>query len=87
MTTYQIIKQEGAWNTVLRIILRGRWKGITLEDLAEISELPLEVVANLIQGYDIAYFCWQNKQLSFANRHLTKEEVAYLFNLFEKSQN
>ncbi len=94
MTTYQVLKQEGRqegrqegeMNKARLIVLRGNWRSRALDDLVDISELPLKVVENLVKGYGIAYQAWQNKQKPLANEHLSKDEVVYLFNLFEKNQ-
>jgi hypothetical protein len=95
MNTYQVLRQEGKIEGKIEkahlMILRGRWKGATVEFLADISELPYLEVENLLKGYDKAQEYWQtNKKDKKAKETLMKitvlseQEVDYLMDLFDK---
>jgi hypothetical protein len=91
MTTYQVLRQEGRQegetNKARLVVLRGRWLGLSVNFLANQSELSISLVENLMKGYNKAFQSWQKKEEPTTIEHLTKEEVVYLFGLFEKSQN
>ncbi len=92
MNTYQVLRQEGKIEGEIEkahlMILRGRWKGATIDFLADQSELPYIEVDNLLKGYDKVYEYWQNnkkdKETLMKITVLSAQEVDYLMNLFSK---
>lgn len=95
LTTYQVWKgegrkegrQEGEIKKARLVVLRGRWKGLSADFLADVSELPYPVVENLLEGYEQTYRLWKEKKTDKTVEHLSKEEVNYLLDLFDKNQN
>ena len=83
----QVGMQEGQIKKARLVILRGRWKGLTADVLADVSELPFSEVESLLKGYDQTYLLWQNKKKPVKIDFLSKDEVNYLLNLFNKNQN
>jgi predicted transposase YdaD len=68
-------------------VLRGRCRGLSIDVLADLSELPLVEVKKLIKGYDKTYNIWSSKQDVKTVEYLTSAEVNYLIDLFNKNQN
>ncbi len=99
LTTYEVWMQKGEQigrqegeqigetNKARLVVLRGKWRGRNVADLADISELPLDVVSQLMQGYEVTHESWQKKKKPRANDYLSKEEVDYLYKLFEEKGN
>jgi Putative transposase, YhgA-like len=99
MTTYQVWvnkgkqegKQEGERSKARLVVLRGRWRGASVDFLADQSELPYQEVADMVNDYNEVYQFWSNKKgnkkalLEVA--HLSEQEVRYLMNLFSEKQN
>ena len=101
-TTYQVWKREGRQEGLQEgmskgeikkarsMVLRGIWKGLSADLLADQSELPYAEVVNLFKGYDKVYQFWLTNKNSRDKlpvvAHLSKEEVIYLLNLFDKEQ-
>lgn len=99
MTTYQIwVKKgekkgikEGESKKARLVVLRGKWRNFSAEDLADQTELPLTKVKNLFKGYDMAYTFWL-KNIGKATdtlpeiAHLSDEEVRYLMDFFTQKQ-
>lgn len=101
-TTYQVWKREGRQEGLQEgmskgeikkarsMVLRGIWKGLSADLLADQSELPYAEVVNLFKGYDKVYQFWLSNKNSRDKlpvvAHLSKEEVIYLLNLFDKEQ-
>ncbi len=93
MNTYQVLRREGEIKGEIKkahlMILRGKWKGASLEFLADQSELPYLDVENLLKGYDKAYEYWQNnkkdKETLMKISVLSELEVDYLMDLFDKN--
>ena len=88
MTTFQEWTQkakiEGKIEKARLTVLRGRRKGFSVADLADISELPYSEVENLIEGYEYVYASWLAKKTAENIPYLSKMEVEYLINLFEQ---
>jgi hypothetical protein len=96
MTTYQtwVNKgkveglKEGLQEKARLSVLRGRWnKSLSADDLADLADLPLTEVNNLIKGYDKAYGLWtKNNGRAFTElpeiEYLSKQEVVYLMRFF-----
>ena len=95
MTTFQVMrlegKAEGKVEKAHLMILRGRWKGASAEFLADQSELSYSEVDKLLKGYDKAYEFWKNnkkdKKSAAPIAHLSEQEVNYLMDLFNTTQN
>ena len=77
--------QEGEVKKARLVVLRGKWKGASADYLADLSELPFTEVENIIKGYDVVYKSWINKKVIKSTAHLSKEEVNYLIDLFNKT--
>ncbi len=95
MTTYQSWvnkgklegKLEGEAKKARLAVLRGKWNNWSAESLADMSELPLVEVKNLLKGYDDAYKLWmenKGKTLDVFPKiaHLSEQEVSYLMAFF-----
>ena len=54
--------------------------------VSDLSELPFTEVENILKGYDAVYKSWINKKMIKSTAHLTKEEVNYLIDLFDKNK-
>ena len=83
----QVGIQEGQTQKARLVVLRGRWKGLSADFLVDVSELSHVEVENLLKGYDQTYQLWQSKKKPAKVEHLTKNEVDYLLDLFDKNQN
>jgi hypothetical protein len=79
---YDSIIDDGAMKKARLVVLRGKWKGATADFLADVSQLSLSKVKNMLKGYDVVHQLWANKKPAVAVDHLTEEEVNYLMNLF-----
>jgi hypothetical protein len=59
--------------------------------LADLSELSLLEVENMLKGYDAVYKNWANKKRDKTTisevAHLSEQEVRYLMNLFTEKLN
>jgi hypothetical protein len=107
MTTYQFWKNEGVKEARQEIrqegykegeakkarvlVLRGKWNGWSAESLADMSELPLSEVHNLLSGYENAYKFWLKSKGQTPNvlpkiTHLSDQEVGYLMTFFTQKQ-
>jgi hypothetical protein len=79
---------EGELKAKRLMVLRGKWKTAPPDFLADLSVLPLEVVNDIIKGYNEVLAFWQkNKTTDRAychTKYLTDEEVKYLLELFDK---
>jgi hypothetical protein len=93
MNTYQILRQEGRQEGRQEksrlIVFRGKWNNLSAESLADMSELPLSEVNNLLNGYDNVYKSWQKNKGKAPDvlpkvAHLTDQEVSYLFDFFSQ---
>jgi hypothetical protein len=73
---------KGAMKSARLTVLRGKWRGLPTDILADVSQLSLSKVKNMLKGYDVVYQLWANKKPAVAVDHLTEEEVNYLMNLF-----
>ncbi len=80
-------KIEGKIEKARFTVLRGRLRGLTAEFLADISELPIDEVENMLIGYDQVHANWSKKQKIETVEHLSESEVKYLWDLFNKNQN
>jgi hypothetical protein len=80
-------REEGEIKKARRTVLRGRCRGLSMDVLADLSELPLVEVKKLIKGYDQVYALWSSKQVVKTAEHLTPTEINYLIDLFNKNQN
>ena len=95
MTSAQVWKQEGKEQGKIEgkiekarfTVLRGRRRGLSAEFLADISELPIDEVENILTAYDEVYAHWTKKQKIETVEHLSESEVKYLWDLFNKNQN
>ena len=99
MTTYQVWvnkgkqegRHEGEHSKARLVVLRGKWRGASVDFLADQSELPYQEVADMLNDYNEVYQFWSNKKgnkkalLEVA--HLSEQEVRYLMNLFAEKQN
>jgi Putative transposase, YhgA-like len=103
MTTYQLWKiegrqegrqeglQEGEQIKARLSVLRGKWNGWTAESLADMSELPLSEVNNLLAGYEDVYKFWTKNKGKTPKTlpkiaHLSAKEVSYLMVFFTQKQ-
>ena len=95
MTTYQVFKQEGRQEgrqeKARFIVFRGKWNKIPAESLADMSELPLSEVNNLLNGYDSVYKLWAKNKGKTPDvlpkiAHLSEQEVSYLMTFFSQKQ-
>lgn len=90
MTTVQEWKKEGKIEgehiKARLMVLRGKWKGASGDFLADQSELPLQEVKDLFNGYDEVFAFWQKNRhsVSIQTKHLTEAEITYLLDLFNK---
>jgi hypothetical protein len=80
-------KQEAEQEKAHLTVLRGRWKNLPLDSLADLAELPLTEVNNLIKGYDKVFELWTKNNGRTFNElpeidHLSKHEVSYLMTFF-----
>jgi Putative transposase, YhgA-like len=95
MNTYQTIRQEGLQEGEKRRtrlgVLRGRFRGISVDDLADQAELSLLEVENMLKGYDVVLRFWSSKRTDkkaiIEVAHLSEQEVRYLMNLFTEKLN
>jgi hypothetical protein len=76
--------EKGALSKARLVVLRGKWRGASAAYLADLSELPLSEVENMLNAYDIVHNCWKNKKKMGAIAPLSEQEVHYLLDLFEK---
>lgn len=103
MTTYQSWKieglregrqegrQEGEAKKARLTVLRGKWNKMSAESLADMSELPLSEVNNLLNGYDSVYKLWVKNKGKTPDvlpkiAHLSEQEVSYLMTFFSQKQ-
>jgi hypothetical protein len=82
-------KQEGETKKARLTVLRGKWNNWSAESLADMSELPLSEVNNLLNGYDNVYKLWLKNKGKAPDAlpkivHLTEQEVGYLFDFFSQ---
>ena len=103
MNTYQTIRhegrqegrqeglQEGEQRRTRLGVLRGRFRGISVDDLADQAELSLTEVENMVKGYDEVLRFWLSKRTDkkaiIEVAHLSEQEVRYLMNLFNEKLN
>ena len=95
MNTYQALRQEGRQEGFTQkarmVVLRGRFMGASADFLAKQSELPLNVVQNMLKSYDEVYQFWSRKKadqkIMIEVAHLSEEEVRYLMGLFNEKLN
>jgi predicted transposase/invertase (TIGR01784 family) len=91
LTTAQVWKKEGKIEgkieTARLTVLRSKWRGLPLDVITDISDLPFEDVENMIEDYNHVLVMWSQKQSISTIEHLSDSEVKYLINLFNKSNN
>jgi Putative transposase, YhgA-like len=79
---------EGELKAKRLMVLRGKWKTAPPDFLADQSELPLDLVNDIMKGYNEVLAFWQkNKTTDMTychTKYLTDEEVKYLLELFNK---
>jgi Putative transposase, YhgA-like len=76
--------EKGAMTKARQMVLRGKWKGLSADYLADLSELPFSEVENMLNAYDALLKLWQKKQQIGTIAHLSDQEVKYLLDLFAK---
>ena len=99
MTTYQFWKNEGIKEARQEIetkqarllVLRGKWNDWKAEALADMSELPLAEVNDLLAGYDNVYKFWLKSKGKAPDvlpkiAHLSDQEIGYLMAFFTQKQ-
>ena len=79
---YDSLIDEGSMKQARLMVLRGKWRGASVDFLADQSALPLTKVKNMLKGYDAVYQLWSNNKPVVGIAHLSEEEVSYLVNLF-----
>jgi Putative transposase, YhgA-like len=89
MNTYQILRQEGRQEKARLSVLRGKWNNWSAESLADMSELPLLEVGNLLKAYDEVYKLWTKNKGKTPDvlpkiAHLSEQEVSYLMVFFSQ---
>ena len=81
-------KIEGEHNKARLMVLRGKWKNAPNDFLIYQSELPIEEVNDIVNGYEEVYLLWQkNTNINRVNaktKFLSEIEVAYLLDLFNR---
>ena len=75
-------RKETTMKNARLVVLRGKRKGASTDFLADVSQLSLSKVKNMLKGYDVVYQLWANSKPAVAVEHLTDDEVSYLMNLF-----
>jgi hypothetical protein len=99
MNTYQALRyegrqegrQEGIKERARLGVLRGRFRGVSADILADQAEMPLVDVENMLKSYDSVYQFWlkekKDKKAIVEVAHLSEEEVRYLIKLFNEKLN
>jgi Putative transposase, YhgA-like len=99
MNTYQALRyegrqegrQEGIRERARLGVLRGRFRGVSVDILADQAEMQLVDVENMLKSYDDVYQFWakekKDKKAIVQVAHLSEEEVRYLIKLFNEKLN
>jgi hypothetical protein len=99
MNTYQALRyegrqegrQEGIRERARLGVLRGRFRGVPADILADQAEMLLTDVENMLKSYDEVYQFWlkekKDRKAIVEVAHLSEEEVRYLIKLFNEKLN